>query len=152
MNTTATRREMARPSRARVIGAQIDRAMMTPQFARGLFGVLTCAIIFMVAFAFSTERASFVITAFTLFATFCFLFIVGALLVNDETATKLNAQHRARVNKLINEKNILQQELLETVRERDQLQMRMPEQFHTQAQNKIQKRLDFGGRIWVPED
>ena len=132
MKATATAREMARPSRARVIGAQLDRSMMSPQFARGNFGVLTCALIGIVALVFTTERASFVMSFLLIFSVFCVLFYVGALLVQDETSTKLNAIHRARINEMI--------------RERD----RLAEELADEYINK--KTLDFGGQIWVSQD
>ena len=81
---------------------------------------------------FTTERASFVMSFLLIFSVFCVLFYVGALLVQDETSTKLNAIHRARINEMI--------------RERD----RLAEELADEYINK--KTLDFGGQIWVSQD
>lgn len=134
------KRQIKRPSRARVIVARIDGWLMSTQGARVFFSVLTCALTTLTALAITTERANFIETLVAIVSVFAILGVIGAMLVSDETskrATKVwrdifareyNAQVKERNATIARADNAhaieigkLGEQLLSALRERDEL-------------------------------
>lgn len=84
------KRQMKRPSRARVIVARLDGWLMSTQGARVFFSVLTCALTTLTALAITTERANFIETLSAILLVFAILGVIGAMLVSDETNKRAN--------------------------------------------------------------
>lgn len=134
------KRQIKRPSRARVIVARLDGWLMSTQGARVFFSVLTCALTTLTALAITTERANFIETLVAIVSVFAILGVIGAMLVSDETskrATKVwrdifareyNAQVKERNATIARADNAhaieigkLGEQLLSALRERDEL-------------------------------
>lgn len=134
------KRQIKRPSRARVIVARLDGWLMSTQGARVFFSVLTCALTTLTALAITTERANFIETLIAILLVFAILGTVGAMLVSDETskrankiwrdifAREYNAQQnekRATITRADNahalEIGKLSKQLLDTIGERDNM-------------------------------
>ena len=134
------KRQIKRPSRARVIVARLDGWLMSKQGARVFFSVLTCALTTLTALAITTERANFIETLVAIVSVFAILGVIGAMLVSDETskrATKVwrdifareyNAQVKERNATIARADNAhaieigkLGEQLLSALRERDEL-------------------------------
>ena len=134
------KRQIKRPSRARVIVARLDGWLMSKQGARVFFSVLTCALTTLTALAITTERANFIETLVAIVSVFAILGVIGAMLVSDETskrATKVWRDIFAReYNAQVKERNAtiaradkahaleigkLGEQLLSALRERDEL-------------------------------
>lgn len=134
------KRQMKRPSRARIIVARLDGWLMSTQGARVFFSVLTCALTTLTALAITTERANFIETLVAIVSVFAILGVIGAMLVSDETskrATKVwrdifareyNAQVKERNATIARADNAhaleigkLSKQLLDTIGERDDM-------------------------------
>lgn len=134
------KRQMKRPSRARVIVARLDGWLMSTQGARVFFSVLTCALTTLTALAITTERANFIETLIAIVSVFAILGVIGAMLVSDETskratktwrdifAREYNAQVKERNATIARADNAhaleigkLSKQLLDTIGERDDM-------------------------------
>ena len=119
------KRQMKRPSRARVIVARIDGWLMSTQGARVFFSVLTCALTTLTALAITTERANFIETLVAIVSVFAILGTIGAMLVSDETSKRARKTTRATIVRADNahalETGKLGEQLLSALRERDEL-------------------------------
>ena len=130
------KRQMKRPTRARVIVARLDGWLMSTQGARVFFSVLTCVLTTLTALAITTERANFVETLIAILSVFAILGTVGALLVVDETSKRREnwwraysrdtiAELRATITRADNahalEIGKLSKQLLDTIGERDEM-------------------------------
>lgn len=91
------KRQIKRPSRARVIVARIDGWLMSTQGARVFFSVLTCALTTLTALAITTERANFIETLSAILLVFAILGVIGAMLVSDETSKRARKTTRATI-------------------------------------------------------
>lgn len=126
------KRQIKRPSRARVIVARLDGWLMSTQGARVFFTALTCALTTLTALAITTERANFIETLLAILVVFGILGTIGAMLVSDETSKRAN-----KINKRANaiwretiaradnahalEFGKLSKQLLDTIAERDDM-------------------------------
>lgn len=134
------KRQIKRPSRARVIVARLDGWLMSKQGARVFFSVLTCALTTLTALAITTERANFIETLIAIVSVFAILGVIGAMLVSDETNKRANKTWRdifaREYNAQVKERNAtitradnahaleigkLSKQLLDTIGERDDM-------------------------------
>lgn len=109
------KRHTIKPTRARVMLARVERWLDSTQGATVFFTVLTCALTTLIALAITQERASFVMTLFSILSVFAILATIGAMLVSDETSKRTTKQWRAifarEYNAQAKEKLALSQEL-----------------------------------------
>jgi hypothetical protein len=130
------KRHTIKPTRARVMLARVERWLDSTQGATVFFTVLTCALTTLIALAITTERASFVMTLVAILSVFAILATIGGMLISDETSKRnakwwraysrdTIAELRATIARADNaheiEKSKIAKQLLDTMRERDEL-------------------------------
>ena len=158
---SAERKEMKRPSRARVIVARLDGWLMSTQGARVFFSVLTCVLTTLTALAITTERANFIETLIAILSVFAILGTIGALLVVDETSKRREnwwraysrdtiAELRATIARADNAHELELGKLSKQLLTQINYSQELGELLSKQDNNR--KYLDFGGRVWVSEE
>lgn len=130
------KRHTIKPTRARVMLARVERWLDSTQGATVFFTVLTCVLTTLIALAITQERASFVMTLIAILSVFAILATIGGMLISDETSKRnakwwraysrdTIAELRATIARADNahetEKSKIAKQLLDTMRERDEL-------------------------------